>query len=63
VCIVTQSVEGVPGGEEGGRKEDVVRTFYKLEEEGLGRTLVLSGSKGTAQVICTSSSSSEASWL
>ena len=33
-----------------GKKEDVVRAFYKLEEEGLGTTLILTGSKGTTQV-------------
>ena len=33
-----------------GKKEDVVRVFYKLEEQGLGKTVILSGSRGTNQV-------------
>ena len=32
------------------KKDDVVRVFYQLEEEGLGKTLVIDGNKGTAQV-------------
>ena len=32
------------------KKDDVVRAFYQLEEEGLGKTLVIDGNKGTAQV-------------
>ena len=31
------------------KKDDVVRAFYQLEE-GLGKTLVIDGNKGTAQV-------------
>ena len=34
-----------------GNKDGAVRAFLQLEEEGLGRTLVIGGSKGTAQVI------------
>lgn len=34
-----------------GKKDDVVRTFYVLEGEGLGKTLVLTGYKGATQVI------------
>lgn len=32
-----------------GRNDDVVRAFYQLEEEGLGKTtLVITGSKGNS---------------
>ena len=31
-------------------KDGAVRAFVQLEEEGLGKTLIIGGSKGTAQV-------------
>ena len=33
-----------------GNKDGAVRAFLQLEEEGLGKTLIIGGSKGTAQV-------------
>ena len=33
-----------------GNKDGAVRAFLQLEEEGLGKTLVIGGSKGTTQV-------------
>ncbi len=33
-----------------GNKDGAIRAFVQLEEEGLGRTLVIGGSKGTNQV-------------
>lgn len=35
-----------------GNKDGAIRAFLQLEEESLGKTLILGGSKGTAQVIC-----------
>ena len=32
------------------KKDAVVRVFYQLEEEGLGKTVILGGTKGTTQV-------------
>lgn len=33
-----------------GNKDGAVRAFLQLEEEGLGKTVIIGGSKGTAQV-------------
>ena len=35
------------------KKDAVVRVFYQLEEEGLGKTVILGGTKGTTQVCLT----------
>ena len=34
-----------------GNKEGAVRAFMQLQEEGLGKTLLIAGSKGVVQVI------------
>lgn len=36
-----------------GNKDGAVRAFMKLEEEGLGKTYVIGGSKGVSQVQLT----------